>query len=132
MHAGGLGDGFGCGLALGFGVALSPGVLLYAFVGCVVGTLVGVLPGVGPFDPLDWGLGFELKDDLGYAYVVWVVLAVVLLVFLRGVEGNGFPQTGRLIGINTGPALAFDEQTAREECPKTTPSDRNVRTGGIR
>ena len=35
-------------LALGFGVALSPGVLMYAFVGCVVGTLVGVLPGVGP------------------------------------------------------------------------------------
>ena len=35
-------------LALGFSVALSPGVLLYAFVGCVVGTLVGVLPGVGP------------------------------------------------------------------------------------
>jgi putative tricarboxylic transport membrane protein len=29
-------------------VALSPAVLLYAFVGCVVGTLVGVLPGVGP------------------------------------------------------------------------------------
>ena len=35
-------------LALGFGVALQPGVLLYAFVGCLVGTLVGVLPGVGP------------------------------------------------------------------------------------
>jgi putative tricarboxylic transport membrane protein len=35
-------------LALGFSVALSPGVLMYAFVGCVVGTLVGVLPGVGP------------------------------------------------------------------------------------
>ena len=35
-------------LALGFGVALAPGVLLYAFVGCLVGTLVGVLPGVGP------------------------------------------------------------------------------------
>ena len=35
-------------LGLGFAVALSPGVLLYAFVGCVVGTLVGVLPGVGP------------------------------------------------------------------------------------
>jgi putative tricarboxylic transport membrane protein len=29
-------------------VALSPGVLLYAFLGCLVGTLVGVLPGVGP------------------------------------------------------------------------------------
>src|ERR671915_2545851 len=35
-------------LYVGFSVALSPGVLLYAFVGCVIGTLVGVLPGVGP------------------------------------------------------------------------------------
>src|SRR3990172_4937523 len=35
-------------LSLGFSVALSPPVLLYAFVGCVIGTLVGVLPGVGP------------------------------------------------------------------------------------
>ena len=35
-------------LALGFSIALSPPILLYAFVGCVVGTLVGVLPGVGP------------------------------------------------------------------------------------
>src|SRR5574341_990420 len=35
-------------LYLGFSVALTPSVLLYAFVGCVIGTLVGVLPGVGP------------------------------------------------------------------------------------
>ncbi|HEY7867793.1 MAG TPA: tripartite tricarboxylate transporter permease, partial [Methylomirabilota bacterium] len=35
-------------LSNGFATALSPSVLLYAFVGCVVGTLVGVLPGVGP------------------------------------------------------------------------------------
>jgi putative tricarboxylic transport membrane protein len=35
-------------LALGFSTALTPSVLLYAFVGCLVGTLVGVLPGVGP------------------------------------------------------------------------------------
>ncbi len=35
-------------LAAGFAVALSPGVLTYAFLGCVIGTLVGVLPGVGP------------------------------------------------------------------------------------
>ncbi len=35
-------------LALGFSVALSPSILFYAFVGCLVGTLVGVLPGVGP------------------------------------------------------------------------------------
>jgi putative tricarboxylic transport membrane protein len=35
-------------LGMGFAVAFSPPVLLYAFIGCVVGTLVGVLPGVGP------------------------------------------------------------------------------------
>ncbi len=35
-------------LGLGFQVALTPGVLWYGFIGCLVGTLVGVLPGVGP------------------------------------------------------------------------------------
>ncbi len=35
-------------LYLGFSVALSPVMLFYAFVGCLIGTLVGVLPGVGP------------------------------------------------------------------------------------
>jgi putative tricarboxylic transport membrane protein len=49
-------------LALGFSVALSPGVLFYAVLGCVVGTLVGVLPGLGPLAgislllPLTFGL----------------------------------------------------------------------------
>jgi putative tricarboxylic transport membrane protein len=35
-------------LVLGFSVAFSPGVLAYAFLGCLVGTLVGMLPGIGP------------------------------------------------------------------------------------
>jgi putative tricarboxylic transport membrane protein len=35
-------------LALGFSVAFQPGVLWYAFIGCLVGTLVGMLPGIGP------------------------------------------------------------------------------------
>ena len=35
-------------LMLGFSVAFRPDVLLYAFLGCVVGTLVGMLPGIGP------------------------------------------------------------------------------------
>lgn len=35
-------------LALGFSVAVTPENLLYAFVGCVLGTLIGVLPGIGP------------------------------------------------------------------------------------
>ena len=33
---------------LGFSVAFRPDVLLYAFLGCLVGTLVGMLPGIGP------------------------------------------------------------------------------------
>ena len=35
-------------LSLGFGVAFTPVNLLYAFVGCMLGTLIGVLPGIGP------------------------------------------------------------------------------------
>ena len=35
-------------LALGFQTALSLQNLLYAFVGCLLGTLIGVLPGLGP------------------------------------------------------------------------------------
>jgi putative tricarboxylic transport membrane protein len=35
-------------LALGFQVALTPSILGYAFLGCVIGTLVGMLPGIGP------------------------------------------------------------------------------------
>jgi TctA family transporter len=35
-------------LMLGFSVAVSPENLLYALMGCILGTLVGVLPGLGP------------------------------------------------------------------------------------
>jgi TctA family transporter len=35
-------------LATGFGVAFTPVNLLYAFIGCMLGTLIGVLPGIGP------------------------------------------------------------------------------------
>ena len=35
-------------LALGFGVAFTAQNLLYAFMGCLLGTLIGVLPGLGP------------------------------------------------------------------------------------
>jgi putative tricarboxylic transport membrane protein len=35
-------------LALGFGVAFTPINLMYALVGCILGTLIGVLPGIGP------------------------------------------------------------------------------------
>src|ERR687894_968319 len=36
------------GLALGFQLALTPQNLLFAFVGCLIGTAIGVLPGIGP------------------------------------------------------------------------------------
>lgn len=35
-------------LSLGFGVALTAQNLLYALIGCVLGTMIGVLPGLGP------------------------------------------------------------------------------------
>ena len=35
-------------LSLGFGVAFTFQNLIYAFVGCLLGTLIGVLPGIGP------------------------------------------------------------------------------------
>jgi putative tricarboxylic transport membrane protein len=50
------------GLALGFSVALSPSVLGYAVLGCVIGTAVGVMPGLGPLAgislllPVSYGL----------------------------------------------------------------------------
>ena len=34
-------------LALGFATAVSPGNLLYCFIGVLIGTLIGVLPGIG-------------------------------------------------------------------------------------
>lgn len=35
-------------LALGVSVAITPENLMYAFLGCLLGTLIGVLPGIGP------------------------------------------------------------------------------------
>jgi len=49
-------------LLIGFEVVLAPSVLIYAFLGCVIGTIVGVLPGLGPLAgisillPLSYGL----------------------------------------------------------------------------
>src|SRR5215471_16332650 len=49
-------------LLLGFQHVLAPSVLIYAFLGCVIGTIVGVLPGLGPLAgisillPLSYGL----------------------------------------------------------------------------
>ena len=35
-------------LMSGLGAAMSPGNLMFAFAGCMLGTLIGLLPGLGP------------------------------------------------------------------------------------
>ena len=62
-------------LYLGFSVALTPSVLFYAFVGCVIGTLVGVLPGVGPLA----GISLLLPATFGLSATNAIVLLMVLL-----------------------------------------------------
>ena len=57
-------------LSLGFGVAFTPINLMYAFIGCLLGTLIGVLPGIGPMTgialliPITFGLNPDLRDHL--------------------------------------------------------------------
>lgn len=57
-------------LMLGFSVALSPSVLVYAFVGCVLGTLVGMMPGLGPLA----GISLLLPATFGLNPIVAIVL----------------------------------------------------------
>lgn len=57
-------------LLLGFSVALQPQVLVYAFLGCVIGTLVGMLPGVGPLA----GISMLLPATFGLNPVIAIVL----------------------------------------------------------
>lgn len=106
-------------LLLGFSVALSPGVLVYAFIGCVIGTLVGMLPGVGPLA----GISLLLPATFGLDPIIAVVLlagvyygamyggsTTSILLRLPGeaasvmtcIDGYAMTQNGR-----AGPALAI-------------------------
>jgi putative tricarboxylic transport membrane protein len=55
---------------LGFSVALQPSVLVYAFVGCVIGTLVGMMPGLGPLA----GISLLLPATFGLNPIIAIVL----------------------------------------------------------
>jgi len=57
-------------LSHGFALALSPGVMVYAFAGCVIGTLVGMLPGVGPLA----GISLLLPASFGLDATTAIVL----------------------------------------------------------
>ena len=50
-------------LLLGFETALSLQNLLYAFIGCLLGTLIGVLPGLGPLATISMLLPFTFGLD---------------------------------------------------------------------
>ena len=51
-------------LLQGFATAISPVNLLWAFVGCVLGTAVGVLPGIGPAVAVAMLLPITAKVDI--------------------------------------------------------------------
>jgi len=57
-------------LMLGFSVALQPGILMYAVIGCVIGTLVGMLPGLGPLA----GISLLLPATFGLNPTIALVL----------------------------------------------------------
>jgi len=57
-------------LMLGFSVALQPSILVYAFLGCLVGTLVGMMPGLGPLA----GISLLLPATFGLNPIIAVVL----------------------------------------------------------
>src|ERR687896_1338639 len=51
------------GLIQGFSVALTPGNLMWCFVGCFLGTVVGVMPGLGPAATIAMLLPLTFKMD---------------------------------------------------------------------
>src|SRR5918999_6331448 len=51
------------GLLQGFAVALTPGNLMWCFVGCLLGTVVGVMPGLGPAATIAMLLPLTFKMD---------------------------------------------------------------------
>jgi len=106
-------------LYLGFSVALQPSILVYAFLGCVIGTLVGMMPGLGPLA----GISLLLPATFGLNPIVAVVLlagvyygamyggsTTSILMSIPGeaasvmtcVDGYAMTQNGR-----AGPALAI-------------------------
>ncbi len=58
-------------LMMGFSIALQPSYLLYALVGCVLGTVTGVLPGLGPLGAMAILLSFTLAMDETAAMVLF-------------------------------------------------------------
>src|SRR2546430_17699650 len=85
-------------LLLGFSVALQPDVLLYAFLGCLIGTIVGVLPGIGPLS----GISILLPATFGLD----TTKSVVMLAGIYYGSQYGGPATANLMGLpGDGPSV---------------------------
>ncbi len=56
-------------LTHGFSIALGPVNMLYALVGCIVGTITGILPGIGPLGAMAILLSFTLYMDAAGAMI---------------------------------------------------------------
>src|SRR4026208_1931787 len=84
-------------LALGFSVAFRPDVLLYAFLGCLVGTLVGMLPGIGPLA----GISILLPVTFGLD----ATKAIVMLAGIYYGSQYGGSTTSILMRISAGAGL---------------------------
>src|SRR2546430_14690319 len=78
-------------LLLGFSVALQPDVLLYAFLGCLIGTIVGVLPGIGPLS----GISILLPATFGLD----TTKSVVMLAGIYYGSQYGGPPTAILVRL---------------------------------
>src|SRR5574340_854697 len=78
-------------LSLGFGVALTPVNLMYAFIGCFMGTLIGVLPGIGPIA--------TIAMLLPVTYVLPPVSALIMLAGLYYGAQYGGSTTSILVNL---------------------------------
>ena len=56
-------------LVHGFSIALQPMNMLYALIGCIVGTITGILPGIGPLGAMAILLSFTLYMDAAGAMI---------------------------------------------------------------
>src|SRR6476661_1942796 len=95
-------------LLQGFVTAITPANLLWAFVGCVLGTAVGVLPGIGPAVAVAMLLPITAKVDITasmifFAGIYYGGLTTSILLNTPGetasmvtaMEGNKMAKNGR-------------------------------------
>ena len=87
-------------LSLGFSVAFTGQNLLYAFVGCLLGTLIGVLPGLGPLA--------TIAMLLPVTYGLEPVSALIMLAGIYYGAQYGGSTTAILVNLPDGVTFAVD------------------------